>query len=84
MEVCECHLEGGVHAVLEKFITKQFPRDFLREETWFLCALILPSPRRCPICYEILDHLGIVRLEGGGYKMSTNWLFWRQPGTGDI
>ena len=28
MEVCECHLEGGVHAVLEKFITKQFPRDF--------------------------------------------------------
>ena len=27
----------------------------------------LPSPRRCPICYEILDPLGIVRLEGGGY-----------------
>ena len=32
-----------------------------------LCAHILPSPRRCPICYEILDPLGIVRLEGGGY-----------------
>ena len=32
-----------------------------------LCARILPSPRRCPICYEILDPLGIVRLEGGGY-----------------
>ena len=28
---------------------------------------MLPSPRRCPICYEILDPLGIVRLEGGGY-----------------
>ena len=42
-------------------------KGFLREETWFLCALILPSPRRCPICYEILDPLGTVRLEEGGY-----------------
>ena len=25
------------------------------------------NTRRCPICYEILDSLGIVRLEGGGY-----------------
>ena len=32
-----------------------------------MCAHILPSPSRCPICYEILDPLGIVRLEGGGY-----------------
>ena len=40
---------------------------FLGEETWSLCAHILLSPRRCPICYEILDLLGIVRLEGGGY-----------------
>ena len=32
-----------------------------------MCACILPSPRRCPICYEILNPLGIVRLEGGGY-----------------
>ena len=32
-----------------------------------LCAHILPSPRRSPICCEILDPLGIVRLEGGGY-----------------
>ena len=32
-----------------------------------MCAYILPSPRRCPICYEILDPLGIVRLEEGGY-----------------
>ena len=32
-----------------------------------MAAHTLPSPRRCPICYEILDPLGIVRLEGGGY-----------------
>ena len=32
-----------------------------------MCARILPSPRRHPICYEILDPLRIVRLEGGGY-----------------
>ena len=32
-----------------------------------MCAPILPSTRRCPICYEILDLLRIVRLEGGGY-----------------
>ena len=32
-----------------------------------MCACILPSPKRCPICYEILDPLGIVRLGGGGY-----------------
>ena len=42
-------------------------RGFLGEETWSLCIRILPSPRRCPIFYEILDPLGIVRLEGGGY-----------------
>ena len=32
-----------------------------------MAARTLPSPSRCPICYEILDPLGIVRLEGGGY-----------------
>ena len=32
-----------------------------------MCAHILPSAQSCPICYEILDPLGIVRLEGGGY-----------------
>ena len=32
-----------------------------------MCARILPTPRRHPICYEILDPLGIVRLEGGRY-----------------
>lgn len=30
-------------------------------------ARILPSPRRCPVCCEFLDPLGIVRLEGRGY-----------------
>ena len=42
-------------------------RGFLGEETWSWCARILPLPRRCPICCEILDPLGIVRLEGGEY-----------------
>ena len=32
-----------------------------------MCACILPSPSRGPICYEILDPLGSVRLEGGVY-----------------
>ena len=32
-----------------------------------MCDRILVSPRRCPICYEILDPLEIVRLEGEGY-----------------
>ena len=32
-----------------------------------MCAHILLSPRRCPICCEILHLLGIVRLEGGEY-----------------
>ena len=32
-----------------------------------LYARILPSPRRCPVCCEILDPLGTVRLEGRGY-----------------
>ena len=65
-EICEGHFGGGVHAVLGKIITKQLPGDFLGEETCFLCARILLSPRRCPICFEILDPQGIVRLEGGG------------------
>ena len=40
-EICEGHLGGGVHAVLGKIITKQLPGDL--EETWSLCARILPS-----------------------------------------
>ena len=42
-------------------------RGIWGEETWSWCARILPSPRRCPICCEILDPLGIIRLEGGEY-----------------
>ena len=42
-------------------------RGIWGEETWSLCAHILPSPRRCPICCEILDPFRTVRLEGGGY-----------------
>ena len=42
-------------------------QEIVRRKTWSLCARILPSPRRRPICCEILDPLGIVRLEGGGY-----------------
>ena len=42
-------------------------RELLGEENWCLCAHILSSPRRSPICYEILDPLGILRIEGGGY-----------------
>ena len=32
-----------------------------------MCIRILPYPRRCPIYCDILDPLGIVRLEGGGH-----------------
>ena len=35
-------------------------KGLLGDETWSLCAYILPSLRRCPICCEILDPLGIV------------------------
>ena len=42
-------------------------RGFLGKETWSLCTRILPSPGMCPICCEILDPVGIVRLEGGKY-----------------
>ena len=49
-------------------------RGFL-EETWSLCACILPSPRRCPVYYEILDPLGIIRLEGGGYVSEYEFAF---------
>ena len=53
-----CHLGENYYQAIT--------RGFL-EETWSLYACILPSPRRCPVCYEILDPLGIIRLEGGGY-----------------
>ena len=46
---------------------QEITRELLGEENWCLCAHILSSWRRHPICCEILDPLGIVRLEGGGY-----------------
>ena len=49
-----------------KIITSDRQGTF-RVGNWSLYAHILPSPRRYPICCEILDPLGIVRLEGGGY-----------------
>ena len=55
---CPCRLGENYYQAIA--------RGLLREETWSLCARILPSPRRCPICCEILDPFGIVRL-GGGY-----------------
>ena len=48
--------------------SQTFVRGLWGEETWsLLCARILLSPRRCPICCGILNPLRIVRLEGGGY-----------------
>ena len=47
---------------------QEIARGFLGEETLSLYVHVLPSPRRCPVCCEILDPLGIVRLEGGGYR----------------
>ena len=57
--MCLCHLGENYYQTIT--------RGFLGEETWSLCAHILLSLRRCPICCEILDTLRIVRLEGGGY-----------------
>ena len=57
--MCPCHLGENYYQTIT--------RGFLGEETWYLCACILPSPKRCPVCCEILDPLRIVRLEGGGY-----------------
>ena len=37
-----------------------------RRNLVFVC-LYSALPKRCPICCEIFDPLGIVRLEGGGY-----------------
>ena len=65
-EICESRSGGGVHAISGKIITKRSPGDF-RIGNWSLYARILSSPRRCPVCCEIPDPLGIVGLEGRGY-----------------
>ena len=55
-------------------------RVFLGQETWSLCAHILPSPRCCAVCCEILGSLGIIRLEGGGciseYELAFPEMAW--------
>ena len=56
---CPCRLGKNYYQAIA--------RGLLGEETWSSCAHILPSPRRCPICSEILDPLRIVRLEGWRY-----------------
>ena len=65
-EICEGHRRWCPRHRGENYY-QAIARGLLGEETWSLCACILPSPRRCPICCEILDPLGIVRPEGGGY-----------------
>ena len=55
-----------MHAVSGKIITSD-RQGIFRIGNWSLYARILPSPRRCPVCCEYLDPLGIVRLEGRGY-----------------
>ena len=66
-EICEGHLEGVSTLSWGKLLPSDHQGIF-RIGNWSLYAHILPSPRRCPICCEILDPLGIVRLEGGGYR----------------
>ena len=61
-EICEGHL-GGVSTSQGKLLPSDHQGIF-RIGNWSLYARILPSP----VCCEILDPLGIVRLEGGGYK----------------
>jgi len=42
-------------------------RGLLGEETRSLCACILPSPRKCPICCESLNPLELLKAEKGKY-----------------
>ena len=66
-----------MHAVSGKIITNN-RQGIFRIGNWSLCARILPSPRRCPICCEILDPLGIVRLEGyvSEYELAFPEMAW--------
>ena len=54
-----------VHAVSGKIITSD-SQGIFRIGNFSLYAHILLSRRTCPVCCEILDPLGILRLEGGG------------------
>ena len=66
-EICEGHLEGVSTPSRGKLLPSH-RQGIFRIGNWFLYAHILPSPRRCPVCCEILDSLRIVRLEGGRYR----------------
>ena len=66
-EICEGHL-GGVSTPSQGKLLPSNHQGIFRIGNWSLYAHILPSPRTCPVCCEILDPLGIVRLEGGGYR----------------
>ena len=61
--ICVGHLGGGSMPSQGKLLPSDHQGIF-RIGNWSLYARILPSP----VCCEILDPLGIVRLEGGGYK----------------
>ena len=56
---CPCRVGVNCYQVIA--------RGLLGEETWSLCACILPSLRMCPICCEVLNLLRTIRREGGGY-----------------
>ena len=43
-EICECHLGGGIHAVLGKIITKQLPGDCYKKKLG-LCVLVFCPPQ---------------------------------------
>ena len=66
-EICEGHL-GGVSTPSQGKLLPSDRQGNFRIGNWSLYARILPSPRRCPVCCEILDPLGTVTLEGGGYR----------------
>ena len=66
-ETCEGHL-GGVSKLSWGKLLLSDCQGIFTIGNWSLYAHILPSPRRCPVCCEILDPLVIVRLEGGGIQ----------------
>ena len=83
-EICEGHLGRWCPRRLGENYYQAIAKGFLGEETWFLCAHILLSSRRCLIYYEILDPLRIIRLEGGGYRSEYKLAFPEMAGTWDI
>ena len=64
-EICEDHLVGVSTPSQGKLLPSNHQGIFSLGN-WSFYACILPSPRRYSICCEVLDPLGIVRLEGGG------------------